>query len=296
MSAESVCHKTARPRLYLDMRNVCLLLIGLMACAVDGDDDENLSQTSQAVTAMGYWWWGVTNNTTPPADLGPSSDRTCFLQGIGGEFVAAPGTTPARVKLYISYPDLHWKLEVRAGSGAGVVGYATCIPVTNNRRWMYWQANQPNATISKNSSTHCFLTQIYATTGFQNLGGAISVNKETSVWSLGGYLDATYTATPGGATAVCLDFNYVPDSYLADGETIVAAKESQAVCSMRTFAKMGLQPPAPIGSDIWKIGARLKPDSVYNTCLFGVCNWWAIASPGYTIAGDCLHPLIIIPL
>jgi|GEM_PF-2994654 hypothetical protein len=157
--------------------------------------------------------------------LGPVGQQTCFLSGISGELYG-DGRTPTNGS---SLSNVHaldasaeivpqagfWNLVLKAGTGNGVRATATCISVTANRYSIAWRDNQPPVHIAAAPNRHCFLTGVWATSGF---GGPWLGRTEDPHISLrqtapnGPFLlDGVLTKywpdlNFGGATVHCVDF------------------------------------------------------------------------------------------
>lgn len=255
-----------------------------------------VAEASSALTALGYFTHQSSAAALPinlPIDLGPSSDRTCFLQGITGEFAGAQFGTPAQARVFVS--NGRWLFQTSAGNGSGVKGFATCIPVTTNRRFLGWPGNTSDGEnkrfLSKDSMTsvtQCFLTEVAATTGFQSFNAGVSLRGEMiamqgttfGTWTLGGHLVLQQDGSAGGrATAVCLDLFGTVSPYShespegSSGTEVTLAPLADEVCSVQRLV-------GHFAGDVFGIndGAKLFREDG---------NWKAFSSFGKRIRGNC---------
>lgn len=247
-----------------------------------------------AISGSGYWSWGTSGNYGAPLDLGTSTSRTCFLQGVTGELNGQWQGARAESRVYMS--GGRWWLRTRAGIGSGVMGHATCINTSANRRFLVWTGDNAegphNRWLKKNqvnADTQCFLSEVHGTDGWKSSSSFVRVRRQTiygdgapySSWVIGGNLLWEQDNTAGGgATAVCVDVpqqnigSYSWQSYQSAGATAYVTPEAGGVCGIQILS--GNFGYAPLG---WWSGVRLFPSN----------SWWRVFSAGgKRIAGECL--------
>ena len=254
-------------------------------------------QPVMAEIAMGYWSW---DNVAEPLDLGPASDRTCFLQGVTGQLEGEWKGPRASVSVRIE--NDRWILEVSAGVGIGVRGHATCIDRTSNRKFMAWAGNSENNPFNKTVEptsgprgplTQCFLTSVTGTDGWKSPNSFVRLAREevyengqmVPKWTLSGDLLWEQDNTAGGsAGAVCVDIWQLTSSYGwhtwsgSAGETGFITPLSKTVCSVQRL--VGNFAAAPLALND---GVRVFPSGN---------GWWSVfSSTGKGIYGECLKDL-----
>lgn len=287
-------------------------LLALGGCAepmTDGDGIDDLEdgatgEAAAAISAFGYVSLSPPGNDGASVDLGPDSDRTCFLQGVTGELKGAQGGTEGSVK--VRRQNGHWWLETHYGNGSGVKGYAACIPVTNNRQNIAWFGNTedgPNTSFlpeeSVNASTQCFLTGVAATTGFMHEDAVVKLAKEHiftadggfDSWVFRGWLVEEQDGSRGGhAEGVCVDFVSLYSLYTfqsasgSSGASTLLAPVSGNACGVTMLA--GQFAAANHGVDD---GAKIYPQ-----IAVGGGQWRAFSSSAKTIQGYC-HSDLALP-
>lgn len=277
------------------------VVAALSGCGVGVDEGEvsnTLGSTREAIASMGYASWGTPGNTGSPLDLGPDTDRTCFLQGVTGELQGAQYGTPASVRVFQNAG--RWWLQTKAGNGSGVMGHATCIPTTNRRQYLSWSGNTGSGTaysVNKRwlpqdavtGITECFLTEVSATVGFSSPDSFVTLNKERiwwggvgfDTWTLSGNMMRQQDNSAGGhAKAVCVDLWNTIDDYSwqsasgSSGITSAAiAPTSTHTCSITKL--VGNFASNPQG---WNDGVKLFIENG---------NWKVFSSTGKRIEGSC---------
>jgi hypothetical protein len=187
-----------------------------------GAGTDGVADDQQALQAWWTWSWGTPGNAGPDLDLGPTSDRTCFLTGVGGSLKSSldpAGSLKAPVSAGVYQIDGHWKIQTRAGLGPGVDVQVACIPFTQHRVEMGVSEGHPigiQPYVPATPGRQCFLTSVYS---FGYPGGwagdlwngppGVSVAKEGPNWVLRDFLLENASGDPSGsASAVCVD---VPD-------------------------------------------------------------------------------------
>lgn len=279
---------------------------GVQELGPDGGIGFQADADPSEISAMGYASWGTPGNNGAPLDLGPSHDRTCFLQGVTGELESAWQTPAARVSVYEK--NGRWWLETKAGyptfygeGGSGVMGHATCIPVTNNRRFISWAGNTKDSSntlyswVEDTGSTKCFLTSVSGTVGWASPNSYVRVKKQTIYgfgdpfpgWLLHGHLLTEQDGTSGGsAAAVCVDMVLQSASEYSwqsaptsSGSSTLVEKQAGTTCGVEVLG--GNFAANPGG---WSDGARILP----------AWDWWlAYSSLGKTIGGRCYSNIVL---
>jgi hypothetical protein len=169
----------------------------------DGAEDVALGETEQSVA----WTAGSFHSCTTGTcfvDLGPSSDRTCFLAGIWGSLSNASASI-------LSYADGRVRLRLGTPVGQRIGAMAMCVAGNTHAIDAFWTAGHAatpiNGTVT--SSRRCFLTEIdnnVSVRGFDNTTDFARVWKDSSgQWFLGGSV-ASSAGTRAAAT--CVD---IPD-------------------------------------------------------------------------------------
>jgi len=107
--------------------------------------------------------------------LGNLSQETCFLTQISGSFVGQPYYfsdpgffNPARVRVFPDAASGKWKMVTSWGIGTGVQAGAVCInvPFTSSAVHQFsWSNNLATTGYIGNANTHCFLSELYASSG-----------------------------------------------------------------------------------------------------------------------------------
>lgn len=204
-----------------------LCALAFTGCAVsDEPADEPTGETSSAISMAG----GATWNGTSPLTLGNLNQETCFLSGISGSFIGQPyyyfnnGTTfhPAEVKVFPDFASGKWKMVTDWGSGTGVQAGVVCIniPYTSSAVHEFsWGNNVTSTGYIGTASTHCFLRDVWATSGLDGdtFNGATLTNLTITRTALASGavafdMNSSYVHNLvgdtgwGGATAVCVDY------------------------------------------------------------------------------------------
>jgi hypothetical protein len=154
--------------------------------------------------------------------LGPTTQQTCFLSGLSGDFRGIPTiyTDPIK-KSILAVAEVvedkgFWVLHLDGGTGAGVGASAICIFATANRADTSWSNNGSGGSLPATANRHCFLSAVFASTGFgapvwgAKKPAALSIHEPTAkssafvldgvVHNVGG--DEDY----GGGAMRCVDF------------------------------------------------------------------------------------------
>jgi hypothetical protein len=154
--------------------------------------------------------------------LGPTTQQTCFLSGLSGDFRGNATLYTDPIKKAISAvaevveEKGFWVLHLDGGTGSGVGASAICIFATANRAETSWADNVTGGSVPGKANRHCFLSAVFATTGFgasvwgAKSPAAISVrepNAKSSDFVLNGVVhnvagDQDY----GGGAMRCVDF------------------------------------------------------------------------------------------
>lgn len=212
------------------------LAAGLSGCLSDDSDPGDESGTSTEperplgaaasdISMAGGVTWSGTNAIT----LGSIDSQTCFLDGATGAFVGNPdyinqfGTfvpaDKAEVRVFPNYTTRMWEAQTSWGTGAGVEEHVVCInvPFTGSSVHTFsWADNITTQGYTGTANTHCFLSDIWATTGLDGTvdnGEVTQIKLESFVegssveWDMNGsYVhDIDGESSYGGATAICVD-------------------------------------------------------------------------------------------
>lgn len=270
---------------------LCTLTSGCAGETIVSDTLEPTGTTRAAIRSMSYFSWGTGGNDGPALDLGPSTDRTCFLQGITGELDGREDSFSFRARASVLVRNARWVLETRAGRGSGVMGHATCIPTVNQRRSFTWTGNtvrnsqdEENEAVLASSGplTQCFLTEVTATTGFRGVVANVRLDRSSTSdpWTLGGFLVPELDGDAGGtATAVCVDILEVVKTWKHTGPYPSGGNSGFLYDIADTTCGVGyLRGEFASSPTAWTEGARLFEQ---------FDNWRAFASSGRTIGGHC---------
>jgi hypothetical protein len=171
------------------------LLVLTAGCALDG---EQLGETEQGLTAYGLVDVNVNGASHHvDHDMGTSSDRTCFLMGLGGSLAADLdlGYGPA-AHLLLTFAD-EWDLEDYPGtSAASLRVYGQCISVTANRSDEYSWDPQLNSTpvvmAAYSATSACFIEGVeqsrleYDNSLFDASGDSLRITHDSTHWLLSG--------------------------------------------------------------------------------------------------------------
>lgn len=198
-----------------------------MGCAVsDEPGHETTSETSSAISMAG----GATWNGTNPLRLGSFLEETCFLSGISGSLTGQPyygfdqgaSFKPAEVVVYPDWNTGFWRMVTRWGTGSGVQAGVVCIntPYTSSAVHEFlWRDNIPSEGYTGTADTHCFLRDVWSSTGLDGdtFHGTtltnISIEKTTQASGAVVFdMNSSYVHNSvgdtgwGGGIAVCVDF------------------------------------------------------------------------------------------
>lgn len=166
--------------------------------------------------------------SSTPLTLGSIYEQTCFLQQITGSFVGQPwvqpnggGFDPAEVDVFPNISLGAWQVVAKPGSGTGVAAGVICVYIpymSSQVHEISWANNISTPGYVGTANTHCFLRDVWATTGLdgdtlhntsitnitiqkhpQRSGAVVFDFANSYVHNL---LDSDW----GGGTAVCIDF------------------------------------------------------------------------------------------
>jgi hypothetical protein len=191
----------------------------LLGACVAGADAT--SETDQALSFIQTFSWGTPGNSGPDLDLGPTSDRTCFLTGIKGSLkgYAGPGWTPfVHASAGVFMRNGRWKVETRAGDGPGVEADGVCVLATGHRATMGVSSalGSTSLPLGADHDRKCFINSIEAF-GFGFAGGLpqfpgefpgaiITRDDPAGTWDMGGaFVDNPDSSISGSVGAVCVD-------------------------------------------------------------------------------------------
>jgi hypothetical protein len=176
-----------------------------------------LPAPTSALSVAGGGTYGTPGNDGSDAQYGPVASQTCFLSGVSGNFLGNPGlwgqpSAELRASVEIVEKNGFWVLRTRAGTGAGVMGYVTCINATAHRVEFDWSNNNTSTGVPATPNRQCFLSAVWATSGLS--GKTINgVTTNLTIRKSGGQfdMDGSYVENIGGdtgwggATARCVD-------------------------------------------------------------------------------------------
>jgi hypothetical protein len=292
---------------------VALAAVILPACAGNAGDsapsNEKVAKASEAVSWVEDVYWGQWGNSGPDFDMGPASDRTCFLTGVHGQLLGTTTnvvdySTEATARVYIDWSTNHWFLQTHQGVGNGVNARAACVPYANNRQIFSSVYGQmiPNDTgegvrsivyIPASPNRQCFLSGLSAWNGFNQQGaqgdaylwtpGPTSTGQDPNNWQFITDVEyawqvPSYNQVPGGsAEAVCVDVGPVQGGVgpLSQDSVYWFSNEPNLACGL-TF-----------------IGGTLSSDPLGGNDGVGLSyggggGWWGInATSGKSVATTC---------
>lgn len=200
--------KTVRPAVAVSAISVALVagVLGGGCGTEERPGDEVRETTSQLLTGGWHYTWQQVGSDPPPVlDLGPTSDRTCFLTGVAGNLEAS-----ARVRISEDV-DGHWKLAVSSYAGLDLKGTVACLPTIAGRtEAVEWTSSEPRHVLGAfTSHRRCFLTSVSNGPGgyFENDEDHVRVWHDSKHWYIGGGGNAA-------GVARCIDVDSDQGSWL----------------------------------------------------------------------------------
>lgn len=277
------------------------LAVVMTGCGVGVEDDTQpdegateVAAQRDAITANSY---ATAISGFPAMDLGPESERTCFLQGLSGEVRGVKNGPRAGGRVYRS--NGRWWLRAYAGSGSGVKAHAACIDHVFGRQYLSWPGNQGNGSSYSEEKrwlvegasdifTKCFLTEVMVDVGLLGSGSYVRLQRERiywggsswDSWTIGGNFTRNSDNTAGGtAAAVCVKIwnDIYPYSRTASGSAVLAPTSKRA-CSITRLS----------GSFAYNNNGGLN-DGV--RLFINGPNWNVFSSGGKGIQGECYENL-----
>lgn len=169
-----------------------LLSVGCMAEVGPEGGDESVDQTEQAFSGNWNYSWGDTKYSF--ANIGTSTNRTCFMSGMTGNIIPAGSTGQTGVGLRINASNDY---ELYVDSDGGALGvYARCVNTAAGRtaevQWRTGDAAKLLGAVSP--GRRCFLTRITTSNAYPSEGGRgfksnadyVRVWNDGANWYLGG--------------------------------------------------------------------------------------------------------------
>src|SRR5688572_27131227 len=101
----------------LSVSTVSVLLHGCAVEPAPPPTGENVAVSRAAITATSFHSLVSNGNSGLPIDIGPTADRTCFLQGVSGEVAGYDGSGSSAIARVFQNVEGRWLLEAKAGKG-----------------------------------------------------------------------------------------------------------------------------------------------------------------------------------
>jgi hypothetical protein len=180
--------------------------LGCIGQDTEGQADELVGETSDAVSSNTYWY-GLVGGFD--IDIGTSTDRTCFLSAVNGKIY---GGSSFATNVEVKISNGRWRLRADPGPDANayVGAGAVCINTDDdrtNRVWWFksYGAPQDLGTWSIFPPTRaCFLTAVRSSQGFDNASDEVKVWADPDGhWKIGGTDSGAFDSV--GGAAVCVD-------------------------------------------------------------------------------------------
>jgi hypothetical protein len=135
------------------MRSVVVALVVLSGCAIDADEDLELSETTQAITWTTVTYRDCTRSPcNTPLVVGDADTQTCFLAGVTGHILDG-----SVVAVSINNTTNKWELR---GQGHFVKIGATCVSTVANR--IFGQSHNVSSSVGPATALRrCFLRAFY---------------------------------------------------------------------------------------------------------------------------------------
>jgi hypothetical protein len=142
----------------------------MMELEADGDDDgDNIGETQQAFTGNWSYSWGDTQYSF--ANIGTSTNRTCFMSGLAGNInpVGSTGQTGAGVRI-----NGNGDYEIYVDSDGGALNtFAGCVNTSAGRTaevtWRTGDAAKQLGAVAP--GRRCFLTNVTTSNAYPSEGG-----------------------------------------------------------------------------------------------------------------------------
>lgn len=159
------------------LRGSFVALATLIAGGCSGDPREEPVGRTQGELMTATAWW---SQGQAPVNLGPSSDRFCFLTYVTGKFEG--GGESVRLQIV----NGQWQLT-GSSSQTGVAAGARCqlnVAATDQTAEAYWVQGQRAINLGSANNRACFLTGVQGK--FAGAGEAVQVQKAGEYYFLGG--------------------------------------------------------------------------------------------------------------
>jgi hypothetical protein len=156
-------------------------------------------------------------------DMGPASERTCFLSGVTGNLVADPfPEAGTQVGVEATIVNGEWQLQAAAG-GAPLKAFGRCVNTTAGRtaevEWRTGQSAQKLGAVT--ATRQCFLTKLITSSaypptppGFSDKNDLAKVWNDGSNWYVGGSMTGW-----AWASARCVDVSVYEGGWDYDWES-----------------------------------------------------------------------------
>jgi len=158
--------------------------------AQDADIQGGVAETQQAFSANWDYLWASTGHTF--ANIGTSTNRTCFMSGLAGDLRPA-GTTSQPGAGVRTNANGDYEIYVDSAGGA-LSTYARCVNTATGRTpEVTWHTGDPAQWLGPvTSARRCFLTSVATSNatelspGFKSNSDNVRVFQDSTNWWLGG--------------------------------------------------------------------------------------------------------------
>ena len=188
-----------------------LALAGCISEEGEGEDGELLdddlgaetSSTEQAVSWTSLNTFSCNSDLDCTFNLGPSTNRTCFVAGMRGRLTAGVAGYPAGAKI-VDNGSWGYNLYIKNPAYNDITVTAICIGNTANRTTAFWSGGAATQIPAGTASRRCFLSGLYNynSTAFSTFATNTKVWRDGNVHFLGGNLPA---GSQANVSAVCVD-------------------------------------------------------------------------------------------
>ncbi|WP_044279439.1 hypothetical protein [Myxococcus stipitatus] len=182
-----------------------------LAADVPAVADEAIGQAEQQVSLSGTYTWRTNQAEFTYTSIGTSTNRTCFLTGLGGSLQPATPDDISRAFAGAHLLGDQWVVSINQYVDRALSTNVQCVNTAANRTpevvWSKGEAAKLLGAVTPNR--RCFLTRIEASGAFDSTADSVRVWNDNINWYLGGDL-----ADDGGARALCVDFPEVHGNWL----------------------------------------------------------------------------------
>nr|WP_255666054.1 hypothetical protein [Myxococcus sp. AS-1-15] len=165
--------------------------------------DEAVDQVEQQVSLSSPYTWRTNRAESISTSIGTSTNRTCFLTGLGGSLQPAFPDDISWASAGTHIYGGEWILSINQYVSTALSTTVQCVNTAANRTpevlWSKGEAAKLLGAVTPNR--RCFLTRIEASGAFDSTADYVRVWNDNINWYLGGDL-----ADDGGARALCVDF------------------------------------------------------------------------------------------